>query len=201
MGVNKNQSKLARGVVIFMELLHILLVRNRDTLLSVVQLRRTIKETSSSKSHVSDSVTKEDRSSLSGRKTMNRTDAAIAVQSELQRSFITLAKTLYPLITDTIRGETPRWLKLACHDGYFSSGTYRQTRISMGDELYYDDNNSQNNNAFIEERYNDPSSKSTPFNTSSSYTADDGTISAKSSQSNISSIHSVRKGPRGSVVS
>ena len=60
---------------------------------------------------------------------MNRTDSAIAVQSELQRTFIGLARTIYPLVYSTIRAETPRWLKLACHDGYFSSGTYRQTRI------------------------------------------------------------------------
>jgi len=193
--VLKNQAKLARGVVIFMELLHILLVRNRDTLLSVVHDRRLIKETSSSKSHVSDSVTKEDRSTFSGRKAMNRTDAAIAVQSELQRTFIGLARAIYPLVYSTIRAETPRWLKLACHNGYFSSGIYRQTRISMGDELYYDNNNTQTNNAFIEERYNDPSPKSTIFNSTSSFTADegnsnDGTMSVKSSHSNISSVYS-----------
>ena len=229
--VLKNQAKLARGVVIFMELLHILLVRNRDTLLSVVHDRRSIKETSSSKSHVSDSVTKEDRSTFSGRKAMNRTDAAIAVQSELQRTFIGLARAIYPLIYSTIRAETPRWLKLACHDGYFSSGIYRQTRIckyrvkflkilsdslyyyylqfplilAMGDELYYDNNNTQTNNAFIEERYNDPSPKSTFYNTTSSFTpevnSNDGTISAKSSHSNVSSVYSTQRVSRDSTIS
>ena len=75
----------------------------------------------------------------------------------------------------------------------------------MGDELYYENNNTQTNNAFIEERYNDPSPKS-PFNTTSSFSADggnsfDGTISIKSSHSNISSIQSVQRMSRDSTFS
>lgn len=75
----------------------------------------------------------------------------------------------------------------------------------MGDELYYENNNTQTNNAFIEERYNDPSTKS-PFNTTSSFSADggnsfDGTISVKSSHSNISSIQSVQRVSRESTFS
>jgi hypothetical protein len=58
----------------------------------------------------------------------DRTDSAIAVQSELQRAFISMSKVLYPLLSVAVHGETPRWLKLCGQDNYFSSGTYRQTR-------------------------------------------------------------------------
>lgn len=67
----------------------------------------------------------------------DRTDSAIAVQSELQRAFISMSKVLYPLLSATVHGETPRWLKLCGQENYFSSGTYRQTRIAMGEDLFF----------------------------------------------------------------
>merc|ERR1712032_1037381 len=67
----------------------------------------------------------------------SRTDNAIAVQSELQRSFLSMTKTLHPLISAVISSECPRWLKLCCQDSYFSSYTYRQTRIMMGEEFFF----------------------------------------------------------------
>mmetsp|Transcript_41053 Transcript_41053/g.49968 ORF Transcript_41053/g.49968 Transcript_41053/m.49968 type:complete len:247 (+) Transcript_41053:32-772(+) len=155
-----------------MELLHLLISRNRDMLLAVVQARKQTR--GSSRNHpgssspgsdrrrktnyMSDnrSVTSEsvslnqessqqsgsrqrgDNKSKDGkRKSKDRTDDSIAVQSELQRAFISMAKELYPIISNVIRSETPRWLKLCCHDGYFSSKTYRQTRLSMGEELFF----------------------------------------------------------------
>ena len=68
-----------------------------------------------------------------------------------------------------------------------------------------DNNNTQTNNAFIEERYNDPSPKSTFYNTTSSFTpevnSNDGTISAKSSHSNVSSVYSTQRVSRDSTIS
>lgn len=66
-----------------------------------------------------------------------RTDSAIAVQSELQRAFISLTKMLYPRIHGVMLGETPRWLKQCTQDNYFSLGTYKQTRIPISEELCF----------------------------------------------------------------
>ena len=185
--VNKFQQKLARAIVVFLELLHLLIARNRDLLLNVIQERR--KETpavvpltqpivraqtamaqtafsanprslmrpssfdgTEGRERLSRSVTEhglrsrhtggDDRSrshaddqsysatSLAGGAGNVRTDSAIAVQSELQRAFISLTKALYPGIHGIMgQSETPKWLKQCCQENYFSLGTYRQTRI------------------------------------------------------------------------
>ena len=208
--IMKNQEKLARGIVIFMELLHLLIVRNRDLLLAVAQARKRDRdrlshshshshnekrETKSLQSHRGmskfnysnpsspDSIDRHRRmssshsvgvsvassegmstvegsqfqSSAAGKgmsqhqstasmgnfsigswSVLDRTDSSFVVQSELQRSFLSMAKALYPIISNVIREETPRWLRLCSRtDGYFSSGSYRNTRISIGEELIF----------------------------------------------------------------
>jgi hypothetical protein len=64
-------------------------------------------------------------------------ESAIAVQSELQRAFINMAKSLYPKIQGILHGDTPRWLKQCAQDTYFSLGTYKQTQIPIDEELCY----------------------------------------------------------------
>lgn len=64
-----------------------------------------------------------------------RTDSAIAVQSELQRAFTNLARTLHQRLQAVLETETPRWLKQCSQENYFSMGYYRQTRISIVEEL------------------------------------------------------------------
>lgn len=69
----------------------------------------------------------------------NRTDSAIAVQSELQRAYINLCKSLYPRIQGIMLDSTPKWLKQCSQDNYFSLGTYRLTsaKILIADELCF----------------------------------------------------------------
>ena len=189
----RNQEKLARGIVIFMELLHILIARNRDLLLAVVQARKrsrgsvkNFRNTRVNHSNPSspDSIDRLNRmssshsvgrsvasseglstdgsniqpgktfsddrrfhssASISGFSTsswshVDRADSSFVVQSELQRSFLSMSKVLYPIISNVIHEETPRWLRLCSRtDGYFSSGSYRHTRIceSTVDFLFY----------------------------------------------------------------
>lgn len=90
--------KLARSIVMFLELLHLLIARNHDVLLSDVQTRMRSDSNSSS------------------------------FHSELQSSFVFMVKTLYPLISKTINNETPPWLKSCCKDDYFNSFLYIQTK-------------------------------------------------------------------------
>ena len=194
--VSTYQLKLARAVVMFMELLHLLIAKNRDILLEIVQARKRGMRGSSSIGSRSERGThrqghssglspesvghhlhqhqhqrsmsksmyassSQDRKSAYGQDNSHRphymdaggtisgisimtgggpgdrTDSAIAVQSELQRAFISMAKILYPLLSSTIQSETPRWLQLCSQDNYFSSGTYRQTRIAMGEDLFF----------------------------------------------------------------
>ena len=198
--ITRYQVKLARAIIMFMELLHLLIARNRDLLLEVVQSRKRSMRGSSSVGSMSgrggvfrrvpggqvsspESVSRysnnqnasaarsmysasnhhEHRSShdagsvrqyhdehstqltgagsvadrSTGGGTSDRTDSAIAVQSELQRAFISMAKVLYPLLSAVVHTETPRWLKLCAQENYFSSGTYRQTRIAMGEDLFF----------------------------------------------------------------
>jgi len=188
----QNQEKLARGIVVFMELLHLLIVRNRDMLLAIVQARKRAKGGSkayrntrmnysnpsspdsmdrhhrlssahsagpsvasseglstegsniqsssrhfgeerkhhSHHSNVSISGFSAGGYSTSSISNVDRTDSSFVVQSELQRSFLSMAKSLYPIISNVIHEETPRWLRLCSRtDGYFSSGSYRHTRI------------------------------------------------------------------------
>jgi hypothetical protein len=174
--VKKHQSKLARTITIFLELLQLLIARNRDLLLNLIQERRKepsmptptngIARTQSGPilhsynprtlihlgSHdgsepklgaVSSSATVDATRGDDARSTIEgqlygasvaggagnvRSDAAIAVQSELQRSYISLVKALYPGISGIMQSETPRWLKQCCQENYFSLGTYKHTR-------------------------------------------------------------------------
>lgn len=216
--ISRYQVKLARSIIMFMELLHLLIARNRDLLLEVVQARKRNMRTLSSVGSISghrvftrgtgagqvsspesigqhassgnlnglttrsvysaskqrqdhreqrshsmgtgyfthDADSKRSRNayesdgsvhmtgagnasvaSTTGGGPNDRTDSAIAVQSELQRAFISMSKVLYPLLSAAVQGETPRWLKLCGQDNYFSSGTYRQTRIPMGEDLFF----------------------------------------------------------------
>jgi len=156
-----NQVKLARAVVIFMELLHVLIGRNRDLLLTANEARKR-RDASSSESYsargglqfgippspgplsfINDvyNRTYDDGTSTyygggSTTSTMDRTDKAMAVQRELQKSFIGMTKALYPALFAVIHSETPRWMR-HCQDNYFSSGSYRQTRIAIGKELLF----------------------------------------------------------------
>jgi hypothetical protein len=85
-----------------------------------------------------------------------RTDSAIAVQSELQRAFISLSKSLYHRVYSVMKEETPKWLKQCCQDNYFSLGTYRQTKILIAEELCFNASENINN-------VQSPSSHSLPF--------------------------------------
>jgi hypothetical protein len=58
-----------------------------------------------------------------------QTDKAIAVQSELQRSFINMAKGLSRTLTKVLEDEAPRWLKEVCRDNYFTATTYKHAKI------------------------------------------------------------------------
>jgi hypothetical protein len=172
--VEKVQTKLARIIVTFLELLHLLIARNRDVLLAVVQSRkRRGADTASvaSGSHEvyssrpghhsptkggSDHSGSQHRPVASGTdfvgKSINtsnqlglshkvsgsdRTDAAIGVQSELQRGFISLVRALSPKLLDAINAEVPRWMRQCVQENYFSSGLYRQADIPIGEELFF----------------------------------------------------------------
>jgi hypothetical protein len=67
----------------------------------------------------------------------DKTDSAIAVQSELQRSFVSMTKVLFPNLTTILGDEAPRWLRQCSQDNYFSTYTYRQTDIRMADEICF----------------------------------------------------------------
>lgn len=181
------QKKLARAVVIFLELLHLLIARNRNLLLAVVDARKRKDGGSSVGASFNRSVgvaTKEGypaftsspdsaghrygvasslrsggrsssfndgmASSYDGRSKDNddatqpgynvsvtgsttgpdKTDSAIAIQSELQRSYISMIRVLYPKLSQVLRSETPRWLKNCCHEkNYFSTSGFRQARL------------------------------------------------------------------------
>lgn len=177
------QVKLARAIVVFMEILHLLIARNRDLLLDVMEARKrgevpsvasgyqnraqstagrstpddtshlrghhrglsatsnyslgytSIGETEPSARHADDASA----SNFSSLVANDKTDKNIAVQSELQRTFIGMAKALYNPLTVILRDETPRWLKEICKDNYFSSAIYRRTEgeIRMADEIYF----------------------------------------------------------------
>ncbi|CAB9509212.1 expressed unknown protein [Seminavis robusta] len=193
--VKRHQSKLSRTIVVFLELLHLLIARNRDLLLNLIQERRKepipppppthapvrsqtahaatsgfsgsvnprnlvrlgSQDGSEPRTGFSRSVTVEamrgnvrhdDRStvedqpyagsaSLAGATANVRSDAAIAVQSELQRSYISMVKSLYPGLSGIMQTDTPGWLRKCCQENYFSLGAYRQARIPISEELYF----------------------------------------------------------------
>lgn len=64
-----------------------------------------------------------------------RTGSAIAVQGELQRGFILMAKALYPKVYGIMQSDTPRWFKQCAQDSYFSMGTYKQTKVPIAEEI------------------------------------------------------------------
>ena len=64
-----------------------------------------------------------------------RTGSAIAVQGELQRAFINMAKALYPKVQGIMQNDTPRWFKQCAQDSYFSLGTYKQTKVPISEEI------------------------------------------------------------------
>jgi len=210
--IDKLQLKLARLIITFVELLHLLIARNRDKLLNVIQERKRNEATGSVHGGASSvggpppatragnarhqSVGNYYEGSSGGRKgvaaayadtnrlrrgfggdnrsdtirsedlrgfrpqhnyagsednqsinsfmtsTGVRTDSAIAVQSELQRAFISLCKVLYKSVQGVMREETPRWFKQSGMDNYFSLGTYKQTVIPIAEELCFNANDS-----------------------------------------------------------
>ncbi|VEU36301.1 unnamed protein product [Pseudo-nitzschia multistriata] len=75
----------------------------------------------------------------------DRTDSAIGIQRELQLAFINTAKVLLPKIQGVMGSDTPRWLKQCCQDNYFSAYTYRQVKIPIGEELTFDDVETEKN--------------------------------------------------------
>jgi hypothetical protein len=190
--VMKYQATLARSIVIFMELLHLLIALNRHILLAVVLEHkrrsrysqnsnnmmnkmssnasyfsnpaspdngpRTSRATSwsarpgSSSSIVGQSIgimsdafsTVEQQDAGGGvgdagsvvsamgsvsKAVWGKTDAAIAIQRELQRAFISLAKLMQRLIYSAIYSETPKWLKHCTQYQYFYSGAYLTTKL------------------------------------------------------------------------
>ena len=163
--IEKVQTKLARIIVTFLELLHLLIAKNRHVILAAVQARKrrgadgvSTASGSGSRAGIYNSPLKyeegqdSDISSLSQLKlggdtilgksitttktsgshkanASDRTDAAIGVQSELQRGFISLIRALSPNLLDTINTEVPRWMRQCCQENYFSSGLYRQADI------------------------------------------------------------------------
>lgn len=157
--VTLNQVKLARALVIFMELLHVLIGRNRDRLLQVSKEKKSHRRDVSTIGSYSGKLglhygpppspgmsqftddyngtyfDGDTTSRMTGG--MDRTDKAMTIQRELQMTFVKLAKALHPAISSIIRNETPKWMRLCCQENYYSSGVYKQTRIAIGEELFF----------------------------------------------------------------
>lgn len=156
--IEKVQTKLARIIVTFLELLHLLISRNRHVILAAVQSRKRkgadapstasgsndepgsrasfpnspLKHEEGQDSDLSNLLGKSITTNKSISHKVNgsdRTDAAIGIQSELQRGFISLVRALSPNLLDTINTEVPRWMRQCCQENYFSSGLYRQADI------------------------------------------------------------------------
>jgi hypothetical protein len=170
--VIKLQLKLARVILVFMEILHLLISRNRDLLLEVMEARRRGEQLSMSGLHrhhhsigpsTSDNLSRQrgharrpsNGSGVTGHISSaetdfshrrgddgsaaasqfnsayanEQTDKAIAVQSELQRSFIKLARDLSGTLTLVLEDETPRWLKEVVRENYFTAATYKHAKI------------------------------------------------------------------------
>jgi hypothetical protein len=157
--VKQYQIKLSRSIVFFMELLHVLIGKNRDLLLSKNKLNfgdfrgdlncgnppspGFYSENYNEQSYPFQEKAFDDGSDTYGESTvgtmgtMDRTDKAKALQRELQIAFISMTKTLHPLIHNQIHSETPHWMSLCLQDNYFSSGLYRQAQIAIGEELLF----------------------------------------------------------------
>ena len=158
--IGNNQKKLARAIIMFMELLHVLVGRNRDLLLTALELRKRSGTSSAgsfsergsnqmvppSPGQLSATSNHHDRifddgsmgfGGASASSTMDRTDKAMAIQRELQKAFIAMNKILQPIILSTVHSECPRWMKMCCQDSYFSSGSYRQAKIGECDNIFF----------------------------------------------------------------
>lgn len=192
--IEKVQAKLARMIVTFLDLLHLLIARNRDVLLAIIQVRKrrgagdasTVASGSAYGGYTpgtrasgmspmkrysdrygersdrnggdrfhpsdrqssemsgglyntpgSDIVGKSIHMSAVPNSSGDRTDSAIAVQSELQRGLISLVKALSPHLLDTINNEVPRWMRQCSQDNYFSAGHYRKAKIPIAEELFF----------------------------------------------------------------
>lgn len=145
------QTKLSRAIVMFMELLHILIGRNRDLLLLDSKTRSWDSYANQGGLQYSpgyysdgnndgsqffhDHAFDDGSGTLNGESTdgtlgtIDRTDKAKALQRELQIAFVSMTRALYPVLLAQSHSETPRWMKFGSQDNYFSSGLYRQTRI------------------------------------------------------------------------
>ncbi len=206
--IHKLQIKFAKLIVVFLELLHVLIARNRNALLEIIQERKPrdgdkkapatasiskannkssaehmrtgstssggfgittpgslsgqdphFRQPSASSStgqrrHAAKSsedsnskqnpqshhkkVLSEDLNSVHSNLSAPagvRADSAIAVQSELQRSFTSLVKALQPSLQVILQNGFPRWLKQCTQENYFSSGGYRSMVVSIEKEL------------------------------------------------------------------
>ena len=189
--------QLSRGIVMFLELLHTLLVKNRELLLDWVAQRKLRAEEdrdtfnsnsnhrsfshnfgqgimpkfSASHMHRSHhgshhsgtySGTHGTLGSTSSKRSMDEAEAnncnpgeedmenrgedgtgrvtlapgeqlksAIGVQSELQRSFSSTTRALYPLLTSWLgEEEVPSWIAMSSADGYFASSSYASVQMS-----------------------------------------------------------------------
>eukprot|EP00980_Cylindrotheca_fusiformis_P017489 scaffold5490_cov125-Cylindrotheca_fusiformis.AAC.6 len=183
--VNRLQLKLARSLVVFLELVHLLIARNRNLLLTVIHdikskgesggqhshskslsrgelpvadvgpTRNTPRQTSlqlSQENSSSDGRSRDEGTTRSHKQVQSlgsmssglgdwdlsnqpevdipRADKkAMGLQRELQRAFTALVKDLFPMLAGIMGDGTPRWLKSACHERYFSSSAYRNTKI------------------------------------------------------------------------
>ena len=57
--------------------------------------------------------------------------SAIGVQSELQRSFSSTTRALYPLLTSWLGEEAvPSWIAMSSAEGYFASSSYASVQMS-----------------------------------------------------------------------
>merc|ERR1740139_2483 len=158
------RKQLARGLIMFMELLHILILRNRELLAAAKRAKRHLKNLSPSNEcpsvfsdgseNITDSPTSRyssyryssyDASSVDDNMSVLTGMAAKkkkgpdsnAANRELEMNFTSTAKILDPLIDGILQNETPQWLKFCCKNNYFKSKAYRTTFVAMGEELFF----------------------------------------------------------------
>jgi hypothetical protein len=157
------QLKLARATVLLLELLQLLIGRNRDLLLAVVKDQKRPPDTPLINLSVplgrlpslGTDIMRENSfdavSMASG--TDHRIDSMMTIQRELQRSLVYLVKSTIQPISETLRDETPPWLRLCCHENYFSSKAYRRTNLMiLGSQI-----------KFIDEPLQPPRDQERPF--------------------------------------
>jgi hypothetical protein len=167
--VHTSQLKLARAVVLMMELLHLLIGRNRDILITIVKDRKRQPDTQLMNVSVplgrlpalgADIMRENSLDAMSMASAMDqrtdsaRTDSAITVQRELQRSLISLVRGVIQPISEILQEETPPWLRLCCSESYFSSKGYRRLNLlTLSSEVKFVDGNFMSNHRKEEERY------------------------------------------------